>query len=237
MQVDERCILWRSGPKAGAVAVGRIAELPRKPDEVKYPSLLGKAYWHGDPDDQNQLKVGVAIEERRIDLDDDFVARSLFISDPVLQESRIIRMPTGTVFRMTPEEMAAFSDLWGRPIDNRPGEMVEADEGRRVLRQHYARERNRSLVRLKRMDFASRNNGRVFCEICQFEYGEHYPRHLGDGFIEVHHLQPLSRSSDQRQTSLTDLLLVCANCHRMIHRTQDVEGNLATLRQHFAARH
>ena len=122
-------------------------------------------------------------------------------------------------------------------IDHRPGETVEADEGRMVLRQHYARERNRSLVRLKRTDFASRNNGRVFCEICQFEYGEQYPRHLGDGFIEVHHLQPLSRSSDQRQTSLTDLLLVCANCHRMIHRTQDVEGNLAALQQHFAARH
>ncbi|NDG22102.1 MAG: hypothetical protein EB162_05550 [Euryarchaeota archaeon] len=135
---------------------------------------------------------------------------------------------------MTPEEMVAFSGVWGHTIDHRADEETEAEEGRRILRQHYARERNRSLVRRKRSDFAAQNNGRVFCEVCSFEYRSHYPAELGDGFIEIHHLQPLARATARRQTSLSDLLLVCANCHRMIHRTPDVDANLAALRQHFS---
>ena len=59
------------------------------------------------------------------------------------------------------------------------------------------------------------------------------PTELGDGFIEVHHLAPLFSDSQPRRTTLDDLLLVCSNCHRMIHRTKDVDGNLEALRAHF----
>ncbi|MCP4547071.1 MAG: hypothetical protein GY835_11450 [bacterium] len=46
--------------------------------------------------------------------------------------------------------------------------------------------------------------------ICRF-YGD-----LGAGFIEMHHLKPLS--SGERKTTLRQIVLVCANCHRMLHR-------------------
>lgn len=37
-------------------------------------------------------------------------------------------------------------------------------------------------------------------------------------YIECHHVVPLSALQKGAQTKLKDLSLVCANCHRMIHR-------------------
>ena len=44
-------------------------------------------------------------------------------------------------------------------------------------------------------------------------YGER-----GDGFIECHHTIPVRDLRPGSRTRLSDLALVCANCHRMIHR-------------------
>jgi HNH endonuclease len=42
------------------------------------------------------------------------------------------------------------------------------------------------------------------------------------GFIEVHHTKPLSESEGDMETDpATDLVPVCSNCHRMIHRRKD----------------
>lgn len=53
------------------------------------------------------------------------------------------------------------------------------------------------------------------CEGCGFDFGQTYGPH-GEGFIEMHHLYPISRGS--RRSTLADLRPVCANCHRMLHR-------------------
>ena len=48
-------------------------------------------------------------------------------------------------------------------------------------------------------------------------YGE-----LGRGFIEAHHLTPIAQLALSGRTRLSprdDFAVVCANCHRMIHRT------------------
>jgi 5-methylcytosine-specific restriction protein A len=39
---------------------------------------------------------------------------------------------------------------------------------------------------------------------------------LGAGFAECHHKLPLA--AGERRTLLSDLAIVCANCHRMLHR-------------------
>lgn len=38
------------------------------------------------------------------------------------------------------------------------------------------------------------------------------------GFIEYHHIMPISDYYANAETTLSDLALVCANCHRMLHR-------------------
>jgi len=41
---------------------------------------------------------------------------------------------------------------------------------------------------------------------------------LGDGFIEAHHIKPVSQMQEGERTSIEDLIMVCSNCHSMLHR-------------------
>ena len=42
---------------------------------------------------------------------------------------------------------------------------------------------------------------------------------IGQDFIEAHHVLPLSLSTeDEVKTKISDLIMVCSNCHKMIHR-------------------
>ena len=44
----------------------------------------------------------------------------------------------------------------------------------------------------------------------------------GKGFIEVHHTEPSSSLSQKKIINpQTDLVPLCSNCHRIIHRRQD----------------
>lgn len=87
---------------------------------------------------------------------------------------------------------------------------VESVEGKWNYALHRFRERDRGLVKLKK---ASVKN--PICECCNFDFSIIYPNH-GDGFIECHHKTPINQG--KRITKLKDLALVCANCHRMLHR-------------------
>ena len=78
-----------------------------------------------------------------------------------------------------------------------------------------------------------RERGVLRCEVCGFQFADRYPEDLATGFIEVHHIVPLEETAEARMTELSDLMLVCPNCHRMIHRTKDAEGNLRRLMAHF----
>lgn len=57
------------------------------------------------------------------------------------------------------------------------------------------------------------------CRICGFNFSEKYGP-LGDGFIHVHHITPVSEiSPGYRVNPESDLIPVCPNCHAMLHRT------------------
>lgn len=92
---------------------------------------------------------------------------------------------------------------------------LAASEGRPQLITHYRLERKRSLIERKKND-VSKATGGLACEVCDFDFRIY--KKLGEGFCEVHHLRPLSEITSSVQTSLEDLAIVCANCHRMIHR-------------------
>ncbi len=56
------------------------------------------------------------------------------------------------------------------------------------------------------------------CAACGFDFRYHYGD-LGDGFIHVHHVTPVSELGDgYRVDPRRDLVPVCANCHAMLHR-------------------
>ena len=102
------------------------------------------------------------------------------------------------------------------PRESMTDEQEEGEEGQVLSRMHHYRERNTKLVKDKKYRIL-RDTGELRCEICDFDFSIVYGDH-GNGFIECHHTKPLSELESGQKTSLSDLCLVCSNCHRMIHR-------------------
>lgn len=92
----------------------------------------------------------------------------------------------------------------------------ESKEGRLLQRQHFVRERDKKLRRKKIADFLKKHP-RVHCEVCGFDFEATYGDR-GREYTEVHHVLPLHVSGETK-TKLSDLILLCSNCHRMIHRS------------------
>lgn len=60
----------------------------------------------------------------------------------------------------------------------------------------------------------------AICFVCSFDFKASYGE-IGNGFIHVHHLIPLSEIRQQYELDpIRDLRPVCPNCHGIIHRTQ-----------------
>ncbi len=95
-------------------------------------------------------------------------------------------------------------------------DFAEGEEGALLTRLHRVRERNRGLVERKKRQALNRH-GALRCETCGFEFGLTYGE-PGEGFIECHHRRPLSELRPGQRTKLSDLALLCANCHRVLHR-------------------
>jgi 5-methylcytosine-specific restriction protein A len=59
------------------------------------------------------------------------------------------------------------------------------------------------------------------CSICGFDFGKRYGP-FGEGYIEIHHIIPHSSIKGEREIDpKKDLIPVCSNCHRMIHKPRD----------------
>ena len=105
-------------------------------------------------------------------------------------------------------------ELW-KPASIAEG-ITEATEGRVLTRLHAIKERSRELVETKKQQAMNRF-GRIECEACMFNFEKQYGQ-VGKGFMECHHLKPISMIAVPEKTRLDDLALICANCHRIIHR-------------------
>lgn len=91
----------------------------------------------------------------------------------------------------------------------------EFPEGEAFERLHVARERNPSVIRLAKR--VAMEKGALTCQVCSFDFHKRYGR-VGHGFIEGHHTIPVKDLGTGAKTKVTDIALVCANCHRMLHR-------------------
>jgi len=79
------------------------------------------------------------------------------------------------------------------------------------------KERNKYLVNLAKQQWLKENNGTVSCAICSFSFDDTY----GDvckGYIEAHHILPISALTSDTIMKIKDLSPVCSNCHSVIHR-------------------
>lgn len=98
-------------------------------------------------------------------------------------------------------------------------------EGRVVSELHTRREREPKLR--GRLLSSRRVNGNLFCEMCGAP-PQSTNAMLQEAHFEVHHIIPLSNTG-VRKTRLSDLALLCANCHRLLHRAIAIEKRWLTV--------
>lgn len=153
-----------------------------------------------------------------------FVAQLRFNSDADcldITEGAVDVKQLLSVRELTPESAHLLEQVW-YDDEYRPDsiqdylELLEDDaayaEGKTVVRTVRQRQRNRKLVEEAKLRFKARY-GRLYCQACGFDFEAHY----GVEYIEAHHLEQVASYTDERVTSLDDLVMLCANCHRITH--------------------
>ncbi|RWC25947.1 MAG: HNH endonuclease [Mesorhizobium sp.] len=89
---------------------------------------------------------------------------------------------------------------------------LEVPEGKLLAARHRQRDR-----RLRGKLIEKRRASGLKCEICDFAVSATAPKST-DSFFEAHHTVPLAAAEGERTTRLSDMSLLCACCHRFIHR-------------------
>ena len=102
------------------------------------------------------------------------------------------------------------------PFGDSSIEELEFPEGREIWRLHHSHERNPRLPELAKAAALARGET-ISCAVCEFDFWKTYGE-LGKDFIECHHILPVSELKEGMMTKLSDVVLVCSNCHRMLHR-------------------
>jgi hypothetical protein len=104
---------------------------------------------------------------------------------------------------------------------------LEQEEGQRTLKLHQSIERKPSLVSAFKQSLTS-----FACTVCTFDFEKEYGQ-IGHAFIECHHTKPVGEMRPGQRTRISDLVAVCSNCHRMLHKATPIltVAKLRTMRQ------
>jgi 5-methylcytosine-specific restriction enzyme A len=114
-----------------------------------------------------------------------------------------------TLRRASNFERVVASDLEALRAEE---EYFEGTKTQRLV-NHYERDKN--------LRAAAVEHHGVTCKVCGFDFEQIYGER-GKGYIEVHHLCPVSTLGEETKVDpKTDMTVLCSNCHRMIHRRKD----------------
>lgn len=161
--VGDRAFIWRSGKESGAVAVGAVVEAPVPRVFVGHPEALGDDLWIAEKPDSGEPVTGIRIDELRLSGDDGMLPRDIVRNDPELGGTTLIRMPNGSVFKLSEGETKSLERLWG--VSTVPEGVRAIEEGERKFRAHSTRERSPRL-RVDKLTEFKRQNGSLYCELC-----------------------------------------------------------------------
>jgi 5-methylcytosine-specific restriction endonuclease McrA len=119
------------------------------------------------------------------------------------------------------EESLQVGDVTHEEINEK---VVPDREGRERLGQHPTYERSPKNRRL-----AIQIHGTI-CTVCEFNFDETYGKEYADGYIQIHHIKPLS-GYEGKVDPETDLVPLCANCHAMAHRRRATVTSIQELKE------
>lgn len=119
--------------------------------------------------------------------------------------------------KISPAAISAAKEFLSIEVALQLMDSNEFYEGKVSYVKHIVRERNRELIATAKSNFKSKQNGKLYCEICGFDFAKTYGE-IGNDFIEAHHTKPISEMQEGEKTNIEDIAMVCSNCHSMIHR-------------------
>lgn len=120
---------------------------------------------------------------------------------------------------LTTESAELLADVWYQKSESIQDllEITEDDnaysEGKVVVRTVRERQRSRRLVNAAKLDFRAKHDGRLFCEVCGFDFDQFY----GIDYIEAHHKEPIASLGNETANTVESVVMLCANCHRAAH--------------------
>lgn len=127
------------------------------------------------------------------------------------------------VWKLRDELVQALEDLDMVDEQNFPSE----DDELTCFPVEYGSEGKKRVCYTTRYERSAKNRIRAIkkhgtvCQGCGFDFEKTYGE-IGKGYIEVHHIKQLSEENGAVEINPeTDLICVCANCHRIIHKRKD----------------
>ena len=118
------------------------------------------------------------------------------------------------------EESLQVDDITHGTVDEKT---VLDSEGRKRIGLHVSYERCP-----KNRERAIEIHGTI-CEVCKFDFDKIYSVEHAGGYIQIHHIKPLSGYEGEVDPE-TDLVPLCANCHVMAHRRRDTVTSIEELK-------
>lgn len=227
IQVGDTVFIWRTKSDSknnprGIIAYGLIEEInPR--NKVTYPKALGEIFWSDKKDiKKSDLVSGIKIKEIYSNAD--------MITDEILKDELFNGFSKNwqqTNFSLSDEQADLVTKLLNLKTNNESQNndidmAFTRPEGRLMQSIHLRRERNFQLINEAKKLFKKTHGGKLFCEICRFSFKEVYGS-IGENFIEAHHIIPVSQMKIDHKTSISELMMLCSNCHRMAHRENGME--------------
>ena len=101
--------------------------------------------------------------------------------------------------------------------------VIPDSEGRKQIGLHVEYERSQ-----KNRSLAIEEHGTT-CAACEFNFDEVYGGEHANGYIQIHHVKPLSQFEGE-VNPVTDLVPLCANCHATAHREKDTVSTVDELK-------
>lgn len=135
-----------------------------------------------------------------------------------LSSSKVDREIVGTYPRDKAAEVALVAHSIRQAIGNNEAVDLSTDdevfsEGHLLTSRHRSRDQ-----RLRRKLLAQRTDDQLICAVCDCSPPPLVGRQLKESFFEAHHVRPLSEKKGVTSTRVADMALVCAGCHRFIHK-------------------
>ena len=133
------------------------------------------------------------------------------------------------------EDLRNILDAYARISGDDPdlsSPAVEEDEGGMLDEDHTKLRAHKRIERNPKVSKRVKEVQGLICKACGFDFRVRYPGIAKHDYIEAHHLVPIAQLKGQKvqRDPKTDFAVLCSNCHRMIHRSEN-PSDLEALRK------